>query len=84
MHWYVFGNLVLAALVVGAIVGLLLWAVLTQHHDHKCEDVRLTRPRISSWLASRRTPRADQLAEPITFRGPSTERSAATLEEYGS
>lgn len=66
MHWYMFGNVVLAALVGGALVGLLVWAVLTQHQDPKCEDVRLKRPRISSWLAPRRTPRAGLSAAPIT------------------
>jgi hypothetical protein len=62
MDWFVFGNLVLAALVVGGIVGLLVWAVLTQHHDHKCEDVRLRR-RITARPAPRHTS-----AEPMRLR----------------
>lgn len=68
MHWYVFGNLVLAALVVGGIVGLLVWAVLTQHHDHKCEDVRLTRRRSTARPAPRYTSRPDLSAAPMTLR----------------
>ncbi len=84
MHWYVFGNVVLAALVVGTVVGLLVWATLTQHRDHKCEDVRLKRPQISLWLAPGRTPPADLSAAPITFRAQSAERGAAMVKEYRS
>jgi hypothetical protein len=68
MHWYVFANLVLAALVVGAIVGLLVWALLTQHHDDKCEDVRLKRRRITARAAPRHTPRPDLSGAPIALR----------------
>ena len=77
MHWYGLANLVLAALVVGAIVGLLVWAVLTQHHDHKCEDVRLKRRRITARPAPRHTS-----AAPMTLRtqGPAG-RNAPMLEE---
>ncbi len=48
MPVYVFAivNAVLAALVVGAIVGMLVWSMLTQHRDPGCAEVRLRlRPR---------------------------------------
>lgn len=40
---YVVLNAVLAIAVVGGVVGLLTWSVLTQHRQPKCEDVRVTR-----------------------------------------
>jgi len=43
LYVVVIANLVLCALVVGAIVGLLSWSVLTQHRDPHCRDVRLRR-----------------------------------------
>ncbi len=38
-------NAGLATLVLGAIVGLLHWSVVTQHRDHGCGEVRLARRR---------------------------------------
>jgi hypothetical protein len=53
-------NAALALLVVGAVVGLLLWSVLTQHRDHGCHEVRLARRR----LALRRKRLAPELERP--------------------
>jgi hypothetical protein len=60
MHWYVMANIVLAALVVGVIVGLLVWSVLTQHRHPGCEDVRIRRRRLQ--ISVRLVPRTDQRA----------------------
>jgi hypothetical protein len=40
-------NAALAAVVVGGIVGMMLWSVVTQHRDHGCQQVRLMRRRSS-------------------------------------
>jgi hypothetical protein len=42
---YVVLNAVLAIAVVGGVVGLLTWSVLTQHRQPRCEAVRVTRRR---------------------------------------
>jgi hypothetical protein len=41
-------NAVLATLVLGGIVGLMHWSVLTQHRDHGCGEVRLLRRRLAT------------------------------------
>ena len=53
MSVYLFAlvNAVLAAVVIGGIVGLLLWSLVTQHRDHGCQAVRLRHP----FLPLRRT-----------------------------
>lgn len=39
-------NIILMVLVSAAIVGLLLWSVLTQHRDPRCEHLRVVHRRV--------------------------------------
>ena len=46
VYTYVIINAVLVLLIGGAVVGIQLWSIVTQHRDLGCENVRLRLPRI--------------------------------------
>lgn len=41
MATYLILGILCSALVVGAIVGGLVWSIVTQHRDHGCESLRV-------------------------------------------
>lgn len=51
VYAYLIVNAVLAAVVLGALVGLHYWAIVTQHRDPGCADVRLRRLRLPAVAA---------------------------------
>jgi hypothetical protein len=58
--YFIVINALLAAFVVGSVAGLLLWAIVTQHRDPACTQIRLLRGR----LAARRTRLGRQVERP--------------------
>jgi hypothetical protein len=58
-------NVILMALIGAAIVGLLVWSVLTQYRDPGCEAVRIRRLRISVRLVPVDIPTPTPLPSPV-------------------
>lgn len=70
VYVYALINAILVLLVGGAVIGLQLWSILTQHRDPGCENVRLRLRRIR--ISVRLTPLERVPTAPLsdTERGP--------------